>query len=217
MGLLQYIRYSILLLAFLSLSSIAEAQIRPGIKFGVSTPDVSPEDFIVTDPQGNEYYEVFVDKARYGLHAGVFIQMQFGNFYIQPEALYNSTSVRYRIDSLFTEDTQENIFTDTYRNIDFPVTLGLKAGPVRIGGGPVAHLVFEEGGGFDDYAGFESVFEDLTWGWQAGIGLDLWKLHIDARYEGNFTQLGDHITFFGERFDFDTNNNRIIASLGFSF
>lgn len=189
------------------------AQIRPGIKFGVSTPHVDPEDIIVTDEVGNQYYRVFVEDARYGVHAGVFIQMKFGSFFIQPEGLYNSTSIDYRIDSLSVTRT----FRDTYRNLDFPLMLGLKAGALRIGGGPVAHLFFREEGGFSNYEGFEPFFQDLTWGWQAGLGLDFWKLHVDIRYEGNFAQLGDHITFFGERFDFDTNNNRLLASLGFSF
>jgi hypothetical protein len=212
-------RYSRLLLIpfFLCFFTIlVHGQVRPGIKFGVSTPDVDPKDFIVTNDQGVELYHVFVEKARYGVHAGAFIQMQLGNFFLQPEILYNSTSVDYRIDSLLPAIGFKK-FRDSYQNIDFPLILGLKAGPVRIGGGPVAHISFKNNGGFKDYEGFEPLFEDLTWGWQAGVGLDFWKLHIDARYEGNFTQLGDHITFFNKRFDFDTNNNRFIASLGFSF
>ena len=211
---LSWLFKSLLILSSLLIYvDVSYSQIRPGIKFGVSTPDVDPEDFIVTDDQGNEYYHVFVEKARYGVHAGVFIQMKFGNFFIQPEGLYNSTSVDYRIDSLGVLLE----LRETYRNIDFPLILGLKAGPVRVCGGPAAPIAFRDHGGFSDYEGFAPFFEDLTWGWQAGVGLDFWKLHIDVRYEGNFTQLGSHITFFGNRFDFDTNNNRLIASLGFSF
>jgi hypothetical protein len=210
----MYYRLVALLIALFLVAGESNGQIRPGIKFGVSTPDVSPKDFIVTNEQGVEYYHVFVEKARYGVHAGAFIQMQLGNFFIQPEILYNSTSVDYKIDSL---GLVEKSFRDTYRNVDFPVLLGLKAGPLRIGAGPVGHIHFQENGGFKDYEGFEPFIEALTWGWQAGVGLDFWKLHFDARYEGNFSKLGDHISFFGERFDFATNNNRLIASIGFSF
>ena len=211
----KFIRFALVLSSVLLYSVVSNAQIRPGIKFGVSTPHVDPRDFVVTDGQGVQYYHIFVEKARYGVHAGVFIQMQLGNFFIQPEGLYNSTSIDYKLDSLLTEG--ERLFRDTYRNLDFPVMIGLKAGPVRIGGGPVAHIFFKEDGGFRDYQGFEPFFEDLTWGWQAGLGLDFWKLHIDIRYEGNFAKLGNHLTFFGRKFDFDTNNNRLLASLGFSF
>jgi len=208
-----YLRLVALFIAIFLVNGESIGQIRPGIKFGVSTPDVSPKDIFVTNEQGVDYYHIFVEKARYGVHAGAFIQMQLGNFFIQPEILYNSTSVDYKIDSLGTSKE----FRDTYRNVDFPVILGLKAGALRIGAGPVGHIYFQERGGFDDYEGFDALIDDLAWGWQAGIGLDFWKLHIDARYEGNFNKLGDHISFFGKRFDFATNNNRIIASLGFSF
>ncbi len=192
------------------------AQIRPGIKFGVSTPDVQPEDFVVTNGQGVDLYRVFVDKARYGLHGGVFIQMQMGGFFIQPEVLYNSTNFKYGVDSLINGNGT-SYFTDTYRNIDFPVMLGLKTGAVRLGGGPVGHLFLDSDSGFGNYDGFEPFLQDLTWGWQAGVGLDLWKFHIDVRYEGNFSKLGEQITFFGEEYDFATNNNRLIGSLGLSF
>ena len=212
------IRYFLLLILICGFSFSSSAQIRPGIKFGVSTPIVDPEDFIVEDQQGNDIYHVSVVKARYGVHAGAFIQMQLGHFFIQPELLYNSSSIDYRIDSLTTPNMGSHNFRDTYRSLDFPLMLGLKTGPVRIGGGPVGHIYFRDEGGFYDYVDeFNGIFEDLRWGWQAGIGLDFWKLHIDVRYEGNFAKLGDHITFFNKAYDFDTNNNRLIASLGFSF
>jgi hypothetical protein len=209
-------------IVFISLLSIVliapvVAQVRPGIKFGISTPDVSPEDFLVTNEAGESYYNVFVENARYGVHAGAFIQMQLGGFFIQPEILYNSTSVDYRIDTLFSPGARSNYFRDTYRNIDFPVIIGLKTGSVRLGGGPVGHIFLDSDSGFGAYDDFDAFFEDLTWGWQAGLGLDFWKLHLDFRYEGNFSKLGEQITFFGKKFDFATDNNRVMASLGFSF
>jgi hypothetical protein len=196
----------------------AEAQVHPGIKFGVSTPDISPKDFIVTDSNDVAYYHVFVENARYGVHAGGFLQIVLGGFFLQPEIVYNSSKVDYRIDSLFSGSGGSNIFTDSYKNVDFPLIMGLKTGAVRLGLGPVGHLFLNSTSGFGDYSNeFEAFFNKLTWGWQAGLGLDFWKLHFDARYEGNFSNFGDYITFFGKRFDFDTKNNRFIASIGFSF
>ena len=193
------------------------SQIRPGIKFGISTPDVSPSDILVKNQNGEDYYRIFVERARYGLHGGVFIQMQLGGFFFQPEFLYNSTRVDYKLDSLFNPDIVETSFTDTYQSLDFPLILGLKTGVVRLGGGPVGHLNFRNESGFAAFNGFSEAFDEIKWGWQAGLGLDLWKLHVDVRYEGSFYKLGDQITFFGKQFDFATSNNRLIASLGFSF
>ena len=213
---IRCLRVFSLLFLLCFVNHVVKAQVRPGIKFGLSTPDISPKDFIVTD-DGVDYYHLFVEQARYGAHAGAFIQVQIGGFFIQPEMLYNSSSIEYRIDSIFSGGVSTNPVTDTYRNLDFPLILGLKAGPVRLGGGPVGHIFLGNSGGFNNYPHFDDFFEKLTWGWQAGVGLDFWKLHIDARYEGNFSNVGDYITFFGKRFDFDTRDNRLIASLGFSF
>ena len=138
---------------------------------------------------------------------------------MQPEILYNSSSVDYGLEELYSPEGDTSIFRDTYKNIDFPLMMGLKAGAFRFGGGPVAHLFLGSESGFSDYedSGFEETFDEFTWGWQAGVGLDFWKLHIDLRYEGNFSELGDQITFFGKEFDFETQNNRLIASFGLSF
>jgi hypothetical protein len=213
-----YMKLYLLLYLFMGLAFFSDAQVRPGIKFGVSTPDISPKDFIVTDNNGENYYHLFVVHPRYGIHAGAFVQIQLGGFFIQPEVLYNSSTMDYRIDSLFTPDViSDDLIRDSYRNIDFPLMMGLKTGPVRLGGGPVAHIYIPANSAFGSFGPFEPFFDDLTWGWQAGIGFDFWKLHIDARYEGNFSNLGDYISFFGKRFDFDTKNNRFIASFGFSF
>jgi len=209
--LIRFFLLSLLLVAGMK----TDAQVRPGVKFGVSTPDVHPKDIIIRDEQGIEYYRIIVKDAKYGIHGGAFLQIQLGGFFLQPEILYNSTKVEYRIDSI--PSNSQDVFTDTYRNVDFPLMIGLKSGPVRIGGGPVGHLYIDSDSGFSKYEGFNAFVEDLTWGWQAGVGLDVWKLHVDLRYEGNFSKLGDQITFFDKEFDFATNNNKMIASLGFSF
>ncbi|MEP6646194.1 MAG: hypothetical protein ABJC12_03830 [Saprospiraceae bacterium] len=215
---MKHLKLFTLVFILILTGTLVKAQVSPGIKFGLSTPDIRPKDFIVTDGHGVQYYHIFVQNARYGVHAGAFIQMQLGGFFIQPEILYNSSTIDYRLDSLFHSDTGTAIIRDSYKNLDFPLMLGLKVGVVRIGGGPVAHIQLNSNSLFGNYAHeFQNFFDALTWGYQAGVGLDLWKIHLDARYEGNFSKLGDYITFFGQKFDFDTKNNRLIASIGFSF
>ncbi len=212
-------RVALFLLFLMGWSLQGHSQVRPGIKFGLSTPDISPDDFVVDNDQGVSYYDIFVEHARYGLHAGIFVQMQMGGFFIQPEVLFNSASIDYKVTNLLDPGVPSDIIRDNYRNLDFPLILGLKSGPVRLGGGPVGHYFLSSDGDLNNgnYPGFIPRFEDFTWGWQAGVGLDFWKLHIDLRYEGNFSKLGDHITFFGKSFNFSTNDNRLIASLGLSF
>lgn len=192
------------------------AQTIAGIKFGLSLPDVSPANILVVD-NGVNYYNIHVEDERYGIHAGIFLQSQMGHFFIQPELLYNSSTINYGLDSLYAAGSGTDHFTDTYRSLDLPFILGFKAGVLRLGAGPVGHLLISDESGFDGYYGYQSDFEDFTWGWQGGIGFDFWKLHFDFRYERNYSKLGDHLTFFGQPYDFATDNNRFIGSMGLSF
>jgi hypothetical protein len=217
MNSIQDLRFISILVLLCLLGHLTNAQVRPGIKFGLSTTDVSARDFTVTDENDVTLYEIFVEKAKYGVHAGGFVQFQMGSFFIQPEVLYNSSNVEYKIDSFYSQGMVTNIFKDTYRHIDFPLMVGLKLGAVRLGVGPVGHIFLSNNGIFGNYENFEVFFDELRWGYQAGVGLDFWKLHIDARYEGNFSETSDHFTFFGEDYYFDTGKSRLIASLGFSF
>jgi len=193
------------------------AQTVAGIKFGLSTPHVSPQSFQVAH-EGVTYYNVKVEQANFGIHAGIFLEAQMGHFFIQPELLFNANTVDYRIDSLFAASQTSAPVEVTYRYLDMPLMIGFKAGVLRLGAGPVGHMFISTDDGFAGYPGYTPDFEKFTWGWQAGIGFDFWKLHLDFRYESNNdSQLGDHITFFGQPYNFATDNNRIIGSVGLSF
>lgn len=194
---------------------LVNAQTSAGVKFGASMPDISPQAFTVID-KGVNYYHIDVAKAGYGFHAGIFLEAQMGHFFVQPEVLFNSSSVEYRLDSLLGAGGQAEV-NETYRHLDIPVTMGFKAGVLRIGVGPVGHIYVSSENGFEGYEGYSPDFDKFSWGWQGGIGFDFYKLHFDVRYESNTAQLGDHLTFFGQDFDFATDNNRFLASVGLSF
>jgi hypothetical protein len=196
--------------------SRANGQSIAGIKIGLSAPYVSPTNIIVTD-QGVSYYEIAVAHTRFGIHAGLFLQLQMGHFFVQPELLYNSSSVEYKLDTLGSPDAGSANITDSYRELDLPLLLGFKAGAFRIGAGPVGHMFINSDNNFDGYNGYQSDFDKFGWGWQAGIGLDFWKLHFDFRYEDNYSKYGDYLTFFGKSYDFATDDNRFIGSVGLSF
>jgi len=81
----------------------------------------------------------------------------------------------------------------------------------------VAHVFLDSTSELFDFANYEQNFDDLTIGYQAGIGLDIWKFVLDFKYEGNFQKYGDHLVFFGNQYQFDDSPGRMIASLGFAF
>jgi hypothetical protein len=56
-----------------------------------------------------------------------------------------------------------------------------------------------------------------TIGYQAGIGLDVGKMALDVRYEGNLSKFGTGIDTGNTTTSFDTRLNQIIVSIGFFF
>ncbi|MDX1476752.1 MAG: porin family protein [Saprospiraceae bacterium] len=208
--------FSVLVLCAM-VSGQAWGQVRVGIKGGLSSVDIEPSSLIILDAGDAEKFKLDVRDAKYGLHLGFFIQAQLGGFFIQPELVFNSNSVDYAIEDLQNIGVTK-IRDENYQYLDIPIIVGAKFGPVRIGAGPVGHLFLDSTSDlFDDYDGYDPNFDELTFGWQAGIGLDIWKLHLDARYEGNLSDFGDHIVFNGRSYAFDKSPTRLIASVGISF
>jgi len=95
--------------------------------------------------------------------------------------------------------------------------MGFKFGPLRLQGGPVGHVFLNSTSELFDIEGYDQKFDEMTFGYQAGVGLDIWKLVLDVKYEGNFNKTGDHIVFAGQQFNFDQTPGRLLVSVGFAF
>ena len=200
-----------LILIILSFSLVAQVQgqIRFGVKGGLSTYDLGVSQAI-SIVNGASPSELNVQDSKYGYHIGLVLQAKLGSFIIQPELAFNSNSV----DFSFTQGSgTPSIFTEKYQNLDIPFLLGLKAGPMRLMAGAVGHYFIHSASELLEIENYDQKFEDLTYGWQAGIGVDVLNLMLDIRYEGNFTKFGDHIVFSGESYTFDKAPARLLASL----
>ncbi|MCB0705043.1 MAG: PorT family protein [Saprospiraceae bacterium] len=192
------------------------AQLSFGLKAGVGTTDVDVTALKVGQGAADEL--VFqLENANFGLHAGIFIQAKIGSFLIQPEVLFNSSSADFRVTDNRSGQMVENILREKYQNLDIPLMMGFKLGPVRLMGGPVGHIFLQSESELTSVDGYEQMFDKLTYGWQAGLGIDIWKIMIDLRYEGNFDNYGNHISVGGTHYSFDKAPSRIIGSIGFRF
>ncbi|NND04920.1 MAG: PorT family protein [Saprospiraceae bacterium] len=188
-----------------------DAQIKFGAKGGLCTYDLGVNEAIRVI-YNSDQFALNVQDARYGYHAGIVIQARIGSFVIQPEVIFNSNSVDYSFQEV-SQSTPSNVFTERYQNLDIPLLLGLKAGPLRLMAGPVGHYFLSSSSELFEFEDYAQKFDDVTFGWQAGIGLDLLNLMLDIRYEGNFYTFGDHIVFRGQSYAFDNSPARLLASL----
>lgn len=199
-------------LLLLPLQSVA--QLNVGIKVGFnSTQITNSKEIQYQDPQGIEEFALRIKEAKYGFHLGAYLKGYIGKFFIQPEVLLNSNTTTYD----FSTSLTDRVLSETYQYLDIPFMLGVDMGILNIQAGPVGHVFINSSSELGSAAGINEKWDDLSWGWQAGIGFDIWKFNLDLRYEGNFYRYGDHLTFFGENYTLSNQPSRIITSLGFVF
>lgn len=199
---------------FSLLASPAFSQLRIGVKGGISTTDLNAQDINVLERGALDDLSIALEEAQYGIHGGLVIRAQFDKFLIQPEIIFNSNTVEYEI----TEGVQAaEILEEKFQYLDIPFLLGFKFGPLRLMGGPEGRVFINNASDLTRFEDYDETFDDLEFSWLAGIGLDIWNLMIDVRYEGSFNEFGDHIRFGDQQFSFSDEPNRWIFSLGLLF
>jgi hypothetical protein len=208
-------KHAILLVALLCIGvAPIWSQVKFGLKVGASTTSLDAESFNVRN--GVDSIGVALADANYGIHGGLIIRAQLGKrFLIQPEILFNSSSAEYRVTEL--GNLTEQIKEEKFQYLDIPILLGAKFGPLRLMAGPQGHIFINNSSELTDFDSYGEKFDNLTLSWLGGIGLDLWSLNLDVRYEGGLQRFGDHIRFGNQQFDFADRPSRWTFSLGFLF
>ena len=157
---------------------------------------------------------VALKDANYGIHGGIVIRALIKKkFLIQPEVLFNSNSVDYKVTEL--DNLTEQIKTEKFQYLDIPILLGVKLGPLRLMAGPEGHIFINNTSELTDFSTYKDKFDDMTISWLGGAGLDIWNLMLDVRYEGGLQRFGDHIRFGNQQFDFADRPSRWTFSVGF--
>ena len=206
-----------LLAFFLVLCHIASAQVKFGIGIGMSSIDVAPNDLLISNASGTQQFLMQLESANYGIHGGVSLRIPIKKFFLQPQVYLNASSADFRLEDLQGGNLPKTVFREKYQNLDLALLFGYKLGPLRFQAAPVAHYFIACQSDLDEIPDYEKAFEEFTYGFQAGLGLDIWKIFIDFNYEGNFSRFGDHINLFGKQLAFDKNPARFVLTAGYFF
>lgn len=191
------------------------SQLNWGVKFGASTNNLAIDQSITTTGGGQILLEQAKD-ASYGFHGGLFVRLSLLGIYIQPEILFATAENKISITDI--GQTTAEIRSQKFNKLDIPVLLGFKLGPLRINGGPAATIMLSSPKELFDTQNYESLYKSATFGYQAGIGVDiLKKLTLDLRYEGNLNQFGNELTIGSQTFELDQRSSAISLSLGLIF
>jgi hypothetical protein len=205
----------LIVVASMFLVNMADAQLfKIGIKGGIGFSSIKMDD-ITGIQDGSDAYDLITGDGVMGYHIGLQSRIKVAMIFIQPELYFNAGggTVQQVVDGGATE-----ILNVKFNRIDIPVLVGVKLGPARINVGPVGSFVLSETNDLTDLEpNFEMFTSAMTWGYQAGLGLDISKLSIDVRYEGSLSALGESFSVGGVDFPLDARPSQWIISLGFWF
>jgi len=141
-------------------------------------------------------------------HIGAFSRIGWGRLFIQPEAYFNSRGGTLKSTGSIENSAVTNF---DFTSVDVPVLGGIKLVKgnffnLRAMAGPM--LGFITSRDVEPSPEFsKAYFQDHLFGWQYGIGFDLWFLTLDARIEHSRNSIY-------QSSDFSTKNNVFLISAG---
>ncbi|MEN8156307.1 MAG: porin family protein [Bacteroidota bacterium] len=187
-----------------------------GAKIGLGYSSLKVSDLTGLN-NGTDVYDLVTGDGVMAYHIGVMTRVKIAMLYVQPELYFNDGggTIERIVDNVST-----GLMTVDFQRVDIPIMAGAKFGPLRVNAGPVGSYVVKESITTDiadippDY---EVFHKSMTWGFQAGLGLDLSKISFDARYEGSLSKLGESLNVGGNDYALDARPSQWVFSLGFWF
>jgi len=206
----------IVIAVFISLQ--ASSQVKFGLKAGVSTTNLTMETLKTLTSGTTSYTVTALQEANYGFHGGAFVRFSLMKFYLQPELLFTSRTDQYTIEDV-SGSLPATIAKQEFNKLELPLMLGLYLGPIRLNAGPSAALLINSPKDLIDNPDFKTMYSNLTFGYQAGLGVDILKrLTFDIRYEGSLQKYQTEIeNIAGTSFKLDDRPNAFSLSLGLIF
>ncbi len=166
--------FTVAILLF-TLPLLAQPCIDLGIKGGLTSSEMHPL---------REWKKYETNQS---YHAGAFSRIGWGRLFIQPEAYFNSRGGDIR--DFAEDDPATTVQRFDFTSVDVPLLAGIKVIKgdffnIRAMGGPVFGFITS-----GDVEGRPEAsadyFRDHFYGWQYGVGLDLWFVTLDARVENS--------------------------------
>ena len=205
----------LVLIASMFIFTLSNAQLfNYGIKAGIGFSSLKLDD-VTGISDGADVYDLITGDGVMGYHVGLQTRIKIAMLVIQPELYFNAGGGTLQ---QVVDNGPTSVLDVKFSRIDIPLLVGVKLGPARISVGPAGSFVLSETTDLTDIQpDFELFSKAMTWGFQAGLGLDISKLSLDFRYEGSLSKLGESFSVGGTDFALDARPSQWIISVGFWF
>ena len=147
---------------------------------------------------------------------GIFGQERFGFLYARAELAYTTFTQEYNVRSFVQFGQAPRNVYENFQFIDFQLMAGVTHNNLRLGVGPVAHILAGHSTELDFISGYSDNLRSITYGFTTAIGLDAGRFHLDLRYENNFRTVGDHINYGTRNAGFKNKPHVVNFTVGIS-
>ena len=148
---------------------------------------------------------------------GVFAQKKSGFLFARAEAGYTTFTQKYDVRSFVQFGQGTQALREKFHFVDLQILAGLTHKNLRLGVGPVAHILAGKDQPLDFISGYSEITRPLTWGFTTTVGLDAGIVSLDLRYENNFRTVGDHIVYGNRNARSKSKPHIVSLVLGVSF
>lgn len=202
-----------LIVVLLGFTGVVNAQLVTfGLKTGVNTTTDVFKNVSLTNDEGKGY-DIINNKAKVGFLAGAYARVSILGFFVQPELYYAQSSTEITLQEIGTTTVSKEV--NKLNTLNIPILFGTKFGPLRVNAGPVATIILSNTNIVDNVSGLDQDMDKANWGLQAGIGLDISMISLDARYETSISKLGSaYNTASGSKVNFGSRPQQFIFTLG---
>lgn len=199
-----------------SLAPASAQMLKVGAKAGLGSRTVTPKDLFIRNSQDLDSLSLRFQSSRPSVQAGVFARLSLLGVYVQPELLLTFANSTYEAGELDDAD-QTSSLRERLVYLDIPVTAGMAFGPLRLQGGPVFTRVLGRNTELTNLNGVERNFKTSSVAGQLGLGVDIWKLTFDVKYEFPLRRNRDSLTLFGREYGLSTRRAQVLWSVGYVF
>lgn len=204
----------LILLAILLMGKLNEsqAQFTLGIRGGINFSQLK------TDSQQSVGVNIQQSlNTKTGYVGGIFARIGT-KIFIQPELIFSAKGGSINV--LPQNGSTTQTVAIEYNNLDVPLLIGFKFGPLRLNAGPVASFKISDKGLNDELKKYSSnvgeSFKNASYGYQAGAGVDIGSFCLDLRYEGSLSDIssGDFKDNLMNKVNFSQKSNLWQVTLG---
>jgi len=206
---------------FLGLSSSLSAQrSTPDLSFGLKTSigiSLASDEYSFAGEAFDQInHEIKFTGTNIAKSIGIFGQQKVGYLYGRAELSYAQYTQNYRVRSFvaFGQGTEE--LFEKFQFVDFQLMGGVTHNGVRLGVGPVAHILVGHTPALDFISGYSDNNRPITFGFTTAVGIDAGKFSIDFRYVNNFRTIGEHINYGARNSGYKAKPHMVNITVGYS-